>query len=120
MPLARSSGSQVNIQANNATKHSITFRKRTLLGRLQLVRSVNPFEVKQVNISDENEEKCENPKVETEVYVASTVTSKESNGDDCVSNNYIPDVSLEGLSAEQKCVVQKMLQAEAESFSKAE
>ena len=41
-----STGSRVNIQVNNSTKHPIILR--TVLGRIQLVKSVTPLEVKQV------------------------------------------------------------------------
>jgi hypothetical protein len=43
-----SRGSRVNIQVNNPTRHPIVLRKRTVLGRIQLVRSITPLEVKQV------------------------------------------------------------------------
>ena len=59
----------------------------------------------------------------TKVDIASVVSTKERQ--DCSepsnegTSSYVPNVDLKGLSNEQKLIVQKMLQEESESFSKA-
>ena len=51
-----STGSRVYIQVNNPTKHPIILRM--VLGRIQLVKSVTPFEVKQVTAEIVSAEIC--------------------------------------------------------------
>ena len=60
-----SRGSRFNIQVNNPTKHPIILRKRTMLGRIQLVKSVTPLEVKQVTTTNEQKRKCEHSEKQT-------------------------------------------------------
>ena len=116
-----SRGSRVNIQVNNPTRHPIVLRKRTVLGRIQLVRSITPLEVKQVQQTMVKESGHFGEK--TKVDIASAVSTKERQ--DCSepsnegTSSYVPNVDLKGLSNEQKLIVQKMLQEESESFSKA-
>ncbi|CAB4003088.1 Hypothetical predicted protein [Paramuricea clavata] len=117
---AISRGSRVNIQVNNPTRHPIVLRKRTVLRRIQLVRSITPLEVKQVQQTKVKESGYFGEK--TKVDIASAVSTKERQ--DCPETtnegafNYVPNVDLEGLSNEQK-LIEKMLQEESESFSKA-
>ncbi len=46
--------SRVEVEVKNTTKHDIVLRNRTVLGRLQLIQSVTPVEVK---LSTDNDEK---------------------------------------------------------------
>ena len=82
----------------NPTDHNILLPRRTILGRLQLVKSVTPVEVRercdkeaQVNGVSVNDDKF------------NTTTPKTSYGD------WIPEVELNGVTERQKLVAQQML-----------
>ena len=116
-----STGSRVNIQVNNPTKHLIILRKRMVLGRIQLVKSVTPLKVKQVTTTNEQKYECEHSEKQTTTDITSPVheekkTEKQTFIKDKAT--YIPNVDLEGLTAEQNILVQEMLREECESFSK--
>ena len=94
------------IQARNSTDHDILLPKRTILGRLQLVKSVTPVEVR---------EKCDKGAQVNGVLVnddkLNTNTPKTFSGD------WIPEVDLNGLTEKQKLVAQQMLLEESDRFS---
>ena len=113
---------RVNIRVDNPTKHDVVLKGRTVLGRLQQVKSITPLEVKlnethvptadgpsRVDISSESESSsncCTEQRKEEEDF--------EIKKPPC---SHIPSVDTDELSEEQKTIVRKMLEEEAESFS---
>ena len=105
-------GGRVHIQVENTKSHTITLRKRTLLGQLYLVSSVTPLEVTR-------QETCNIPDSD-QVQVASAVTSSPPNSgyEQSEKPSFVPDVDLVELTNEQKDKVHRMLAEEADSFAK--
>ncbi|CAB4033267.1 Hypothetical predicted protein [Paramuricea clavata] len=99
--------SRVVIQARNSTDHDILLPKRTILGRLQLVKSVTPVEVR---------EKCDK---EAQVNGVSVNDDKlNTNTPKTFYGDWIPEVDLNGLTEKQKLVAQQMLLEESDCFSR--
>ena len=113
---------RVNIRVDNPSKHDVVLKGRTVLGRPQQVKSITPLEVKlnethvptadgpsRVDISSESESSsncCTEQRKEEEDF--------EIKKPPC---SHIPSVDSEQLSEEQKTIVRKMLEEEAQSFS---
>jgi hypothetical protein len=91
----------IDVPVTNTTDHDIVLPKRLLLGRLQLVRSVSPLEVK---LSDKNK------------------NQKESTTDDHDDNEEfkLPEVDLSCLTSEQQQQAKEMLRQEADAFAQDE
>ena len=107
--------SRVAIRVTNSTGHDIILRNRTVLGKLQQVKSVTPLEVKM----REEVESTEDPVLhanEGEQQIKQPVPVLQQ----CRSETAgpPPDVDLRDLSEDQKMVVINMLREEADSFSK--
>ena len=75
-----SRGSRVNICVSNPTNHSITLPKRTVLGKIQLVRSVTPLQVKQVEPTEMNQGGEETESCKGEGKIKRTNVSTEEVG----------------------------------------
>ena len=112
MPLALSSGKtpHVSIPLSNLTKHDILLKGRTMLGTLQLVKSVTPLEVKrrgkeEPNSIDRDSTSCEN----NATTIKSTAKLTGSSLD-------LSQFDLSGLTPEQYSCVSQMLIGEAETF----
>ena len=111
--------SRVAIRVTNNTEHDITLRDRTVLGKLQQVKSVTPLEVK----LREEVESTEDPVLHANEL---TVEGKQQLKQpvhvlqQCRSETTgpPPDVDLGDLSEDQKLAVINMLREEADSFSK--
>ena len=95
--------SLMNVKITNQTNHDIILPGRTVVGHLQLVRSVTPIEVK-----------LKEPKATTNQHFDQT-QSKEC---DNVSAENLPPVDLTGLNGEQLIQVKQLLYDERESFAK--
>ena len=59
-----SKGSRVNIQVDNASKHKVVLKRRTVLGTLQMVRSVSPLDVMQSEVNSKETVFAENESCE--------------------------------------------------------
>ena len=103
--------SRVVIQVRNSTDHDIVLPKRTILGQLQLVKSVTPVEVK---------EKCNKEAQVSEVCEAPTAENNSSSDSSKTHplNEWLPKVDLSSLTAEQKLIAQQMLREESDCFSR--
>ena len=97
--------SVVKFQVKNITKHDIVLPKRMVLGRIQLVQSVTPLEVK-LKESVVHREPIRNENVKSEVSL-----------DEDIPNN-IKQINLDGLTDIQKQSVLKLLCEEQSAFSK--
>ena len=100
--------SGVDIEVHNTSDHDITLPRRTLLGRLQLIKSVAPMEVKLASTADNKE--CEFQFA----YDLSTVIREGDTESDVAT----PEVDMTGLTMQQQKVVRKMLKEDAASFAK--
>jgi len=104
----KGSVSQVDIEVHNTSDHNIILPRRTLLGRLQLRKSVTPMEVKLASTADSKE---------PESQFADDLSTGIREGD-TESDAATPEVDMTGLTMQQQEVVQKMLKEEAASFAK--
>ena len=122
-----SRGSRVNIQVDNASKHKVVLKRRTVLGTLQMVRSVTPLDVMQSEVNSKETVFAENESckkgMETSINSVEIESAHREHSDETCSQtekmncNWMSDVDLDGLSKKQKVMVQKMLQEERDSFS---
>ena len=95
----------LSINVTNNTNHDIALPGRVVMGRLQLVRSVTPVEVRfkdPETPTPDKELSCEENKLTGE---------RESN------LSWLPDVDLSGLTTEQKEQAQQLLLEEADAFT---
>ena len=125
LTVAGGSTCRVNIRVNNPTRRDITLRGRAVLGYLQQVKSVTPLEVKLKGSSssttvNSGEANIQEQRVNEVSYDSCLEWSKGEAEFNISENRYDhnPDVDIEGLSEEQRTIVRKMLEEEAESFSK--
>ena len=122
-----SRGSRVQVPVENTSKHTMILRRRTVLGTLQMVRSVTPLDVMQSDNVDNHTafERNESNTTEMGTSINSVetgdtkrehchATSSQNRKMDC---GWMSDVNLDGLSHKQKLTVQKMLLEERDSFS---
>ena len=99
--------STVKIDVENVSQHDIILPKRTSLGRIQLVQSITPLDVKLKEPSE----------------LSSTVNSVVTNVNITISNEpnipeHIRKIDLIGLNEEQRQSVLKLLSEEEDSFAK--
>lgn len=110
----------IDVEVDNPTNHDVIVKGRTVLGRLQLVRSVTPVPVKlkeQSTVSDND--------LYTEMTPESSKCSPSSTTDgfqfqDTSIPDHIKNIDLGGLTPKQKLVALKMLTEEADTFSRNE
>ena len=104
--LKRENCSKVYVQVINNTAHDIALKGRTVLGTLQLVRSITPAEVQRKEIP-----------VQQEVRQIETATSGQEQNDSAdFAEELVPNVSLGELSEEQEITVKRMLYEERDIF----
>ena len=103
--ISRGASSRVVIQVINSTDHDILLPNRTVLGRLHLVKSVTPVEVK---------ERCNDKARVSEVLITDQLDKNTAK----TADNWIPEVDLNGLTEKQKLVAHQMLAEESDRFSR--
>jgi hypothetical protein len=108
-----SRGARVSIQVNN---RAIVLKRRTVLGTLQMVRSINLMDVIQSKNTNNNTEEPQCNGTELGVGVDSIRSKEKLMGNR--NSDGLPEVNLEGLTNKQKWKVQQMLKEEADSFSR--
>lgn len=137
LSIPRGSSGKVRVRAQNTTDHDITLKRHTTLGRLQMVRSVTPLEVKR----EDQPETPHEPDAKHEQYSPSDTTYRNSlnaqvpsaseangrNGNFLSGNTnqqegdlWIPDVDLGELTEKQQERAKQLLRDEAEAFSRNE
>ena len=94
---------QIELEVLNTTRHNIVLPKRTVLGRVQLVQSVTPVEVKFKEWPKEKLLQHENEKLQA---ATSEIPAQ------------LKSIDLEGLDEEQKQLALDLLIEEQESFAK--
>ena len=95
----------LSINVTNNTNQDIALPGRVVLGRLQLVRSVTPVEVR---FKDP-----ETPTPDKELPCEENKLTEESES----NLSWLPDVDLSGLTAEQKEQARQLLLEEADAFA---
>ncbi len=80
---------------------------RTVLGRLESVRSMTPIDVHLRDMPDSTHHICETPTVQV-----NSVRTRQSDNCDVVN-----EINLDGLTVDQKTIALKMLREEAKPFS---
>ena len=95
----------LSVTVTNNTNHNITLPGRVVLGRLQLVRSVTPVEVRFKD--PETPTPCERPPCKQDAP-AEKIESNLS---------WLPEVDLSGPTAEQKEQAKQLLVREADTFA---
>lgn len=93
----KGSVSRVDIEVHNTSDHDITLPRRTLLGRLQLIKSITPMEVKVALAADSKE---------SESQFADELSTGNREGD--TGSDAAPEVDMTGLTTQQQEVVRKM------------
>ena len=111
--------SRIHLDIFNSTNHDIFLPNRTELGRLELVRTVTPLEVKlrepPENDSKDSETSMNSPdKVSVSVDSIKTEQSQQQSPD---LHHIISDTDLSDLNLEQAQLAGKMLLEELDSFS---
>ena len=115
----------IDVQVTNNTDHNITLPGRTVLRRLQLVRSVNPVEVRltdtevtSVSLGEAYQVEQTKPSLVDHCKSCSArVVPNEMT--DC-SSEKLPDVDLSGLTPDQQEQVRQLLRDEADTFARNE
>ena len=95
----------LSINVTNNTNHDISLPRRVVLGRLRLVRSVTPVEVRFKNTETQTPDKelpCEEHKLTEKI---------ESN------LSQLPEVNLSRLTTEQKEQAKQLLLEKADAFA---
>ena len=109
--LKRGSSSKLGTKVHNSSNHHIRIPRRTLLGHVELVRSVTPFEV-ELKQGAEAAVEQEGTSANTKSYCLRM--GQNLVNDDC----YVPPADLGHLTDEQKSIAVQMLKDESESFAK--
>lgn len=99
----------MHIKVTNNTDHDITLYGRTVLGRLQLVRSVTPLEVKFKETEQSND--TDDPMNQ------SLRGNDRSESPDIRPEINFPPVDLTGLTADQQVQAKQLLFEERDSFA---
>ena len=103
--------SRVDIEVRNTTRHDIKLRGRTVLGRLQLVQSVVPADVR---LRDElqNTQQAQNQHESRDLR-----TTQIRDVPLIELPNHLKSVDLAGLTSEQQRLASQLLLEEADAFA---
>ena len=102
----------IDILVSNTTEHDVVLPKRLVVGRLQLIRSVTPVEVKLKETGNQKDSLTETPERSTSASRNSQLNQNKT--------YRIPEVDLSELTAEQKKLAEEMLYEEADAFAQNE
>ena len=105
--LPKGKSPRVSIQIKNPSSHDILLKGRTVLGSLQLVKSVTPLAVKHREVE-------QNPKTTQNVSVSLENAAAKANPASC--NLDLNKFDLSGLTPEQRSCATQMLIEEADTF----
>ena len=108
----------IKVEVINSTEHDITLRNRTPIGRLELVQSVTPVEVKLKERVDTTINSVSATVESDETKQASQSTSREENDSKNELPKHLKTISLDGLTSQQRALAVKMLKEHQDSFAK--
>ena len=103
---------QIHVEAMNTTNHDIVLPNETLIGRLQLVQSVTPVEVK----LHKNESKADH---QSSNLTGNTESDQEAS--DHTKNilpSHLNDINMDDLTKEQQDMATTLFISEQDSFAK--
>ena len=109
----------IKVEVRNTTNHDITLQNRTPIGRLQLVQSMTPVEVKLSETPEDDFQPETTPRTDT-----TPPLSAAREVEDChvsamgVIPDHLRDISLEGLTPQQKEDALKLLKEEQDAFAR--
>ena len=89
----------IEVHVNNPSNHEVTIQRRTLLGRLQLVRSITAIPVKM-----REEKPAKSSRKVSECYVSTTNESQKDN-----IPYHLNNIDLMALTPQQRLVAVRML-----------
>eukprot|EP00112_Aurelia_sp_Birch-Aquarium-sp1_P001431 Seg1153.8 transcript_id=Seg1153.8/GoldUCD/mRNA.D3Y31 product="Toxin CaTX-A" protein_id=Seg1153.8/GoldUCD/D3Y31 len=115
LAIPRGKSFRVKLDVYNSTDHPIMLKSRTVLGRIELLKSITPFDVKQKDGTwngPSNPEEENSPSV-SQIKVTSTSCAINSDSD-----SYLSQFDLSSLNADQQKLASKLLIEESDSFSK--
>ncbi|CAB4037167.1 Hypothetical predicted protein, partial [Paramuricea clavata] len=112
--MKQGSTSQAKIDVTNTTNHDIVVLKHTVLGSLQLIKSITPVEVKLAEKSSKEKERTVTA-TQSQVNAMAKETRERDNTND---DQFLPQVDLSGLTERQRQVVTNMLKEECHSFAR--
>ena len=116
LTLKRENCEQMGIYVRNTSAHDIVFKGRTVVGSLQLVRSVTPIELK-VKDRQEMEEKGRPEASSTTENVEAKENQRQVEAKETLDKNLIPKATLgSDLSEEHIRSAQQMLYEERDAF----
>ena len=107
------SACRVQINVSNTSDHDITLNKRTVLGTLQLVKSVTPQEVRRKDI---DLSKCQTVHSVQSEPLNGTMPSKQEEANKDRDYNPIDDLDLSDLTTQQQIRVREILAEEKGVF----
>ena len=100
----------IEVHVNNPTNYDVVMKRRTALGRLQLVRSVTRISVK---LREENPAKASQEASECSLSV------HDKTEETCIPD-HIKNIDRKGLTPQQRSIALSMLAQEADAFSRNE
>ena len=104
----------MQVQVTNDTMHDIVLPGRTVLGSLELIRSVTPIEVK---LKENVDEKRADMNFGMEKQRTSQTKDPCHSAVNSENEQFIPEVDLSTLTPEQQTLVKKMLYEERDTFA---
>ena len=113
LTLSKGSSHRVNLSIYNATDHQILLKARTVLGRLEPVKSVVPVDIKLNNTPV-----IESNVIESDIQQRPVTLSEEKMQN--ISPDFLKQFDLDSLDCEQRKLAENMLLSNAESFSSSE
>ena len=119
LALTPGNSNHIKVEVRNTSNHDITLKNRTSIGRLQLVQSVTPVEVKLNETPDDGPQPKANPETDTmpPFSAAREVESCHSSAIGIIPD-HLRDISLEGLTPHQKEGALKLLIEQQDAFAR--
>ena len=108
----------IKVEVINSTEHDITLWNCTPIGRLELVQSVTPVEVKLQERVETTINSVSATVESDETKQASQSTSREENDSKVELPKHLKAISLDGLTSQQRALAVTMLKEHQDSFAK--
>ena len=108
----------IKVEIINSMEHDITLLNHTPIGRLELVQSVTPVEVKLQERVDTTINSVSATVESDETKQASQSTSREENDSKDELPKHLKAISLDELTTQQRAIAVKMLKEHQDSFAK--
>ena len=112
MSVSKGVSHRVNVTIHNNTNHQILLKARTILGRLDPVKSIVPADAKLASTTVSSS-------TQTAVFQQKSTNISETKRQN-VSPDFLKQFDLTGLDEQQRKMAEEMLMSHAESFSSAE